>query len=140
MPRSLPPLVDVTTLADHLRDPDLRLFDATVELVRPLEGRPYAVRSGRTGYEEAHLRGAAFADIAGDLSDPESPVPVHAADGVPAAAPARAGAQRGGGARSRAGNRVLRQRHLGHGRPVRASAARARAGAVLRRFAHRVDP
>jgi len=75
VPLSLPPLVDVATLADHLHDPDLRLFDATVQLVRPPEGGPYTVRSGRPGYEQAHIPGAAFADIAGELSDPESPFP-----------------------------------------------------------------
>ena len=60
---SLPPLVDVTTLSDHLHDPALRLFDATVELVRPPVGGPYTVQSGRPGYEQAHIPGAAFADI-----------------------------------------------------------------------------
>ncbi len=75
MPPSLPPLVDPAMLADHLGDPDLRLFDATVELVRPPEGGPYTVRSGRPEYEQAHVPGAAFADIPGGLSDPDSPFP-----------------------------------------------------------------
>jgi thiosulfate/3-mercaptopyruvate sulfurtransferase len=75
MPVSLLPLDDVATLADHLPDPDLRVFDATVELVRPPEGGPYAVRSGRPGYASAHIPGAGFADIAGELSDPDSPFP-----------------------------------------------------------------
>jgi thiosulfate/3-mercaptopyruvate sulfurtransferase len=75
MALSLPPLVDAATLAGDLRDPDLRVFDATVELVRPPEGGPYAVRSGRPEYEQAHIPGAAFADIPGELSDPESPFP-----------------------------------------------------------------
>jgi thiosulfate/3-mercaptopyruvate sulfurtransferase len=75
MTLSLPPLVDVETLSKHLEDPALRLFDATVELVRPPEGGPYTVVSGRPGYEEAHIPGAAFADIPGVLSDPDSPYP-----------------------------------------------------------------
>jgi thiosulfate/3-mercaptopyruvate sulfurtransferase len=75
MSLSLPPLVDVATLSGHLDDSSLRLFDATVELARPPEGGPYAVRSGRPGYEQAHIPGAAFADIAGELSDPDSPFP-----------------------------------------------------------------
>jgi thiosulfate/3-mercaptopyruvate sulfurtransferase len=69
------PLIDIETLARQLDDPALRLFDATVELVRPPDGGPYAVRSGRAEYEAAHLPGAAFADIPGDLSDPASPLP-----------------------------------------------------------------
>jgi thiosulfate/3-mercaptopyruvate sulfurtransferase len=68
-------MVDAAMLAGHLHDPDLRLFDTTVELIRPPEGGPYTVRSGRPGYEHAHIIGAAFADIAGELSDPESPFP-----------------------------------------------------------------
>ncbi len=75
MSLSLPSLVDAATLADHLHDPNLRLFDSTVELIRPPEGGPYTVRSGRPGYEQAHIPGAAFAEIAGELSDPESPFP-----------------------------------------------------------------
>jgi thiosulfate/3-mercaptopyruvate sulfurtransferase len=72
---TLAPLIDVATLSDHLDDPSLRLFDATVELIRPPEGGPYTVRSGRDGYERAHIPGAAFADIPGALSDPDSPFP-----------------------------------------------------------------
>jgi thiosulfate/3-mercaptopyruvate sulfurtransferase len=72
---SLPPLVDVGTLSRCLDDPALRLFDTTVNLVRPPEGGPYAVQSGRAAYEQEHLPGAAFADIPGELSDPESPLP-----------------------------------------------------------------
>jgi thiosulfate/3-mercaptopyruvate sulfurtransferase len=74
-PLSLPSLVDVATLARHLHDPKLRLFDATVELVRPPVGGPYTVQSGRDGYEQAHIPGAVFADLAGALSDPDSPFP-----------------------------------------------------------------
>ena len=73
MTLSLPSLIDVETLSKHLEDPALRLFDATVELVRPPEGGPYTVASGRPGYEKAHIPGAAFADIPGELSDPDSP-------------------------------------------------------------------
>lgn len=75
MTLSLPALVDATTLSQHLLDPALRVYDATVELVRPAEGGPYAVRSGRANYEEAHIPGAAFADIPGELSDRDSPFP-----------------------------------------------------------------
>jgi thiosulfate/3-mercaptopyruvate sulfurtransferase len=69
------PLVDVATLAENLENPALRLFDATVHLLRPPEGGPYTVRSGRETYEAEHIPGAAFADIPGELSDPVSPYP-----------------------------------------------------------------
>lgn len=74
MAMGLAPLIDVATLSAHLREPSLRLFDATVELIRPPEGGPYRVHSGREGYERGHIPGAAFADIPGALSDPDSPL------------------------------------------------------------------
>jgi thiosulfate/3-mercaptopyruvate sulfurtransferase len=67
------PLVDVQALAEHLENPALRLFDTTVHLLRPPEGGPYTVQSGRDTYEAEHIPGAAFADIPGELSDPVSP-------------------------------------------------------------------
>ena len=75
MALKLPPLVGVATLSEHLEDPALRLFDATVHLLRPPEGGPYTVQSGRESYEAEHIPGAAFADIPGELSDPVSPYP-----------------------------------------------------------------
>ena len=75
MTLSLPPLIDADALAAVLDDPALRLFDVTVNLVRPPDGGPYTVQSGRAEYEREHIPGAAFADIAGALSDPDSPFP-----------------------------------------------------------------
>jgi thiosulfate/3-mercaptopyruvate sulfurtransferase len=63
----------VEALAAVLDDPALRLFDATVNLIRPGEGGPYTVQSGRAEYEREHIPGAGFADLAGPLSDPDSP-------------------------------------------------------------------
>jgi thiosulfate/3-mercaptopyruvate sulfurtransferase len=71
----LPSLVNASTLAARLGDPRLRVFDATVELIRPDGGGPYTVRSGAAEYEREHIAGAAFADITGELSDPDSPFP-----------------------------------------------------------------
>lgn len=71
----LPLLVDATTLASRLDDATLRVLDATVFLHRPEQGGPYRIESGRHEYEAAHIPGAAFADIPGELSDPESPYP-----------------------------------------------------------------
>ncbi len=69
----LPALIDAATLDAHRGDPQLRIFDATVLLQRPPEGGPYEVVSGRAGYDAGHIPGAAFADLAGDLADPDSP-------------------------------------------------------------------
>jgi thiosulfate/3-mercaptopyruvate sulfurtransferase len=71
----LPALVSPEELADHLGDESIRIFDATVFLRRETPNSPYRVESGRATYEQAHLPGAAFADIPGELSDPGSPFP-----------------------------------------------------------------
>jgi thiosulfate/3-mercaptopyruvate sulfurtransferase len=75
MTPALPPLIDTDALAAVLDDPTLRLFDATVNLVRPTGGGPYTVQSGRAAYEREHIPGAGFADIPGALSDPDSRLP-----------------------------------------------------------------
>jgi thiosulfate/3-mercaptopyruvate sulfurtransferase len=72
---SLPPLIDVGTLRRLHDEPALRVFDATVNLLRPPAGGPYQVQTGRAAYEQEHIPGAAFADIPGALSDPGSPFP-----------------------------------------------------------------
>ena len=65
-------LVSTEWLAEHLGDADLRLFDVTVHL-RPATPGPYTIESGRADYEASHIPGAAFLDLARDLSDPASP-------------------------------------------------------------------
>jgi thiosulfate/3-mercaptopyruvate sulfurtransferase len=83
-----PPLVDAETLtADH-GHPALRIFDATVYLRREVDGGPYTVDTGWPAYQQAHLPGAAFADIPGQLSDTRSPYPfaLPSADAFAAAA------------------------------------------------------
>lgn len=64
-------LVSTGWLADHLDDPGVRILDATVHL-RPAQPGPYRVESGRADYEAGHIPGAAFVDLARDLSDPSS--------------------------------------------------------------------
>jgi thiosulfate/3-mercaptopyruvate sulfurtransferase len=83
-----PPLVDAETLTAQLGNPALRIFDATVYLRRAVPGGPYTVESGLPRYRQAHLPGAAFADIPGELSDPRSPYPfaLPSADAFAAAA------------------------------------------------------
>jgi thiosulfate/3-mercaptopyruvate sulfurtransferase len=71
----LPPLVDAATLAEHLGDPRLRIFDTTVRLLRPPAGGRYTPESGRASYSARHLPSAGFADLVGDLADPDSRFP-----------------------------------------------------------------
>lgn len=66
-------LVSTGWLAEHLGEPDLRIFDATVHL-RPATPGPYKIESGRADYEAGHIPGAAFLDLVRDLSDPDSPL------------------------------------------------------------------
>ena len=64
-------LASTRTLEAELASPSLRVFDATVHL-RPATPGPYTVESARPDYEAAHVPGAAFIDLARDLSDPDS--------------------------------------------------------------------
>ena len=66
-------LVDTAALEAALADPALRVFDCTVHLV-PDPPRYRAV-AGREGYGEAHVPGAGFLDLPGELSDPDSRLP-----------------------------------------------------------------
>lgn len=64
-------LVQTGWLASHLDEPKLRIFDCTVHL-RPAQAgarAPYQVVSGREDYEAAHIPGAGFLDLQGELSD-----------------------------------------------------------------------
>lgn len=60
-------LVSTTWLAQHLKDPDLRLFDASWYL-------PEAGRNARAEYNAAHIPGARFFDI-DEISDSRSDLP-----------------------------------------------------------------
>ena len=66
-------LVSTSWLAAQLGQADLRVLDCTV-LLAPQPTGGYAVESGRAAWEAAHIPGSAFADLAGDLSDPRSPL------------------------------------------------------------------
>lgn len=65
-------IVDTQWLADRLGDPALRVFDCTTYLLYETgTGRPYRIESGRKDYEAAHIPGAGFLDLQGELSDRE---------------------------------------------------------------------
>ena len=64
-------LVQTEWLEAHLNDPELRIFDCTTHL-RPAPAEtnaPYQIVSGRMDYESAHVPGAGFLDLQGELSD-----------------------------------------------------------------------
>ncbi len=67
---AMDPLVSVHWLAEHLEDPQLRLFDATVQ-VRRLLLVPI-VRTGKREWRREHIPGSAFANLF-DLSEPDKP-------------------------------------------------------------------
>jgi thiosulfate/3-mercaptopyruvate sulfurtransferase len=66
-------LIQAVELVGELDDPALLVLDATAFLRREIEGGPYVVESGRRSFDERHIPGAVFADIPGELSDPDSP-------------------------------------------------------------------
>jgi thiosulfate/3-mercaptopyruvate sulfurtransferase len=64
-------LVSTEWLLAHLNDPKLRIFDCTTHLRPPQSGAnaPYQIVSGREDYDAAHIPGAGFLDLQGELSD-----------------------------------------------------------------------
>jgi thiosulfate/3-mercaptopyruvate sulfurtransferase len=72
---SRPHLVSVEWLGARTATQNLRIVDATPQVVFSPEGRRQSIESGREGFEGAHIPGAVFADLTCDLSDPDSPFP-----------------------------------------------------------------
>ena len=69
-------LVETDWLATNLGDTSLRIFDCTTYLRAPGDNLdvPYIVESGRADYEAAHIPGAGFLDLQGELSDNANPL------------------------------------------------------------------
>jgi len=65
-------LIRPTELATRLQEPQLVILDATVLLASPRVDGDYRAESGRDRYQVAHIPGAIFADLLGDLSDHEA--------------------------------------------------------------------
>jgi thiosulfate/3-mercaptopyruvate sulfurtransferase len=64
-------LVQSDWLEAHRGDANLRIFDCTTHLL-PAEadtGAPYRIVSGKAEYDAAHIPGAGFIDLQGELSD-----------------------------------------------------------------------
>tara|TARA_R110002074_G_C12467437_1_gene659925 strand:+ start:479 stop:835 length:357 start_codon:yes stop_codon:yes gene_type:complete len=65
-------LVSTTWLARHLADPDLVVLDCSVHTDAAEDG--IRNTSGLRDYRAGHIPSAGFADLTGDLSDPNSPI------------------------------------------------------------------
>lgn len=63
-------LVDCGWLAGRLGDPSVVVLDATTHTT-PAPPKPYGIRSGRADFESAHIPGARFVDLDGELSAPD---------------------------------------------------------------------
>jgi thiosulfate/3-mercaptopyruvate sulfurtransferase len=61
-------LVDTDWLAAHLRDPNVRVLDATTHLPPLPDFSLYNVVSGRADFDKGHVPGAGFVDIEHDVS------------------------------------------------------------------------
>ncbi len=69
-------LVTAEWLHEHLDDPDLVVLDSTVVVEQDENGLREV--NGRASYESGHIPGAGFADLMGNLSDPDAPLPFTA--------------------------------------------------------------
>ncbi|MFN3743444.1 MAG: sulfurtransferase [Hyphomicrobiaceae bacterium] len=67
------PLIDTAALAGRIGDPSLRIFDCTMHLTPLPDNSGQQVTSGFADYRKGHIPGAAFLDLARDLSDTASP-------------------------------------------------------------------
>jgi thiosulfate/3-mercaptopyruvate sulfurtransferase len=71
MPVQSAALISTDDLARRMGAPALRIFDCTTYLKPGPDGR-YIAESGRANYDKGHIPGAAFLDLAADLSDQSS--------------------------------------------------------------------
>ncbi|MDA1256900.1 MAG: sulfurtransferase [Chloroflexi bacterium] len=68
-------LVETDWLANHIGDPDLRVLDCTVYMPNYFEesaAEKVEIVSGREHWDQGHIPGSAFADIVGELVDPDN--------------------------------------------------------------------
>ncbi len=63
-------LVQTNWLADHLDDPNVRVFDCTTHLI-PDPEKVFTIKSGLEDYQAGHIPGAGYLDMLADLSDPQ---------------------------------------------------------------------
>jgi thiosulfate/3-mercaptopyruvate sulfurtransferase len=63
------PLVTTQWLHDNLKDEQLRVYDTSIFLSKRDDGFGYVANSGRDEWSTAHVPGAGFLDLSGNLSD-----------------------------------------------------------------------
>lgn len=68
-------LVSSSWVAERLDDPDLRIVDVRFE-IRPGPSGRLEPTAGRSEYDTAHVPGAVFVDLMGDLAHPEAPLEI----------------------------------------------------------------
>lgn len=68
-------LVSTSWLNENLDAPKLRVFDTTIYLKPKEGGGGYQADSGRSNWEESHIPGAGFLDLAVEFSDPATDIP-----------------------------------------------------------------
>jgi thiosulfate/3-mercaptopyruvate sulfurtransferase len=68
-------LVSPAWLAAHLAEPSLRIVDARFEILPGPSGR-LEPTPGSADYDNAHLPGAVFVDLMGDLAHPDAPLEI----------------------------------------------------------------
>jgi thiosulfate/3-mercaptopyruvate sulfurtransferase len=68
-------LVTPSWLAKRLNEADLRVVDARFQIRPGANGRPEPT-AGRSDYEKAHVPGAVFVDLMGDLAHPDAPLEI----------------------------------------------------------------
>ena len=68
-------VVETEWLEARLEDESVRVFECTTYLRYTDDdpNLPYLVESGRADYESSHIKGAAFMDLQGELSNADSP-------------------------------------------------------------------
>lgn len=69
------PLVSTGWLTDHLQEQDLRILDCSVVRQDNDDGT-YAFVSGKPGWAKNHIPGSIHIDVIGELSDPNSSIPL----------------------------------------------------------------
>ena len=74
-PRLPSPLVSTEWLSDHLNAQDLRILDCSV-VRQDKEDGTYTFVSGKPGWAKSHIPGSMHIDVMGELSDPNSPIPL----------------------------------------------------------------
>ena len=79
MADTLPDIVSVEWLREHLNDVDLVVVDATTHLTTDADGSPHPL-SGVATYRPEHIPGALFADLIEEFADPGSSLPATAPD------------------------------------------------------------